>query len=469
MSEAPEPPVTDPVAAAVQGLREAVERLGVVAAPGAGGELWTVPGPDLLEHAVELHRLRCAADAVLHGMVREIDTRGAATAQGAPTTRAWLRERLHLHPGAAKRLTTTARALHDDRSGALVHHAEPDEVPAPGGRAVLAAAFAAGEISGEHAAVACQALAGLPGQVEPEVVAEAETYLCAEAARRDPTVLARLARHLAHVLDPEAGDTLAEKEDHDRATQELHVRQRADGGADVRAHLGAELTAELLSQLQPLAGPRPSCDDRPDLRTVAQRNADALAELLRRSAIAGTTPARHGSRATITVTMALETLQRRLGAPAATLDWSGPISAETARRLACDAQVIPVLLGSCGEPLDVGRASYPVTQAIWRALVARDGGCAFDSCGRPPEWTEAHHRIHWEDGGETSVTNCCLLCDHHHRRVHHHGWDVELINGVIHVIPPPWIDPHRTPRPNQHPDRLTDLHRIPRPPGHTRE
>jgi hypothetical protein len=342
-------------------------------------------------------------------------------------------------------------------------------VPAPAGRAVLGAAFAAGAISGEHAAVACQTLAGLPAGVAPDVVAEAETYLRDEAARRDPKVLARLARHLTHVLDPAAGDTLADKEDHDRATQELHVRQRDDGGSDVRGRLGAELTAELLSQLQPLAGPRPACDDRPDPRTVAQRNADALAELLRRAAIAGTTPARHGSRATITVTMALETLQRRLGAPGATLDWSGPISAETARRLACDAQVIPVLLGSCGEPLDVGRASYPVTQAIWRALVARDGGCAFDTCGRPPEWTEAHHRIPWEDGGQTSVANCCLFCDHHHRRIHHDGWDAELINGVIHVIPPPWIDPDRTPRPNQHPDRLHHLNDLPRPPRHQQE
>src|SRR4051794_34424230 len=117
MSEALGPPVTHPVTAAIDVLRGAVERLGVVSAPGAHGELWTMPGPDLLEATVELHRLMCAADAVLHGMVREIDTRGAATAQGAPTTRAWLRERLHLHPGATKRLTTTARALHDDPSG----------------------------------------------------------------------------------------------------------------------------------------------------------------------------------------------------------------------------------------------------------------------------------------------------------------------------------------------------------------
>ena len=163
--------------------------------------------------------------------------------------------------------------------------------------------------------------------------------------------------------------------------------------------------------------------------------------------------------------MTLDTLQQRAGAPAATLDWCGPISAQTARRIACDARIIPVLLGSNGEPLDVGRSSYPVTQAIWRALVARDGGCAFAGCDRPPEWTEAHHRIPWEDGGETSVTNCCLLCDYHHRRVHHGGWDVELINGVIHVIPPPWIDPARVPRPNQHPDRLHQLTGLPRLPG----
>ena len=146
--------------------------------------------------------------------------------------------------------------------------------------------------------------------------------------------------------------------------------------------------------------------------------------------------------------MALETLQRRLGAPGATLDWSGPVGAETARRLACDARLIPVVLGARGEPLDVGRASYTVPTAIWRALVARDRGCAFAGCDRPPEWTEAHHRQHWADGGATSVQNCVLLCDHHHRATHHHGWDLHLIDGVIHTIPPPWIDPDQTPRRN---------------------
>jgi uncharacterized protein DUF222 len=393
-----------------------------------------------------VHRAGRRADAVLHGLVREIDARGAATEAGAHSTAGWLRARLHLHPGAAGRVVTTSRALHDDPSGVLVHHA--DQAPAPGGRHRLRAAFAAGEITAEHASVACETLAALPVSRDTSVLEQAEAFLVEQATRHDPKELARLGRHLRHTLqaadtdtDGSGGGGLADQAEQQRARQALVVRQHDDGSCDVRGHLGVELTAELLSQLQPLAGPKPSTDGTPDLRTVGQRTADALAELLRRAAIAGGTPARHGSRAGITVTMALETLQRRLGAPAATLDWSGPISAATARRLACDAQLVPVVLGATGEPLDVGRASYPVTQAIWRALVARDGGCAFNGCGRPPEWTEADHVVHWADGGQTSVQNCCLFCDHHHHVVHHDGWQVELINGTVQVIPPPWVDP----------------------------
>jgi hypothetical protein len=353
-----------------------------------------------------------------------------------------------MHPGQAKRMTATARLLHDDPAGPLVQHS-PADASADGGRhAALRRAFAAGAISGEHASVACDVLAALPSTVDAETVRAAEAYLLEQAGLHDPKALARLGKHLRHVLDPGRGDTLGGEEEFERSRQTLGVRVRNDGSSDVNGHLGPELTASLLSQLQPLAAPRPTADGGRDLRTVGQRNADALADLLRISAGADGSPTRHGSRPTITVTMALDTLERRLGAPGAMLDWSGPISAESARRLACDARVIPVVLGANGEPLDVGRASYPVTTAIWRALVARDGGCAFAGCDRPPEWTEAHHRIHWEDGGETSVANCCLLCDHHHRAVHHHGWAVELVDGVIWTIPPPWVDPAQRPRRN---------------------
>ena len=105
------------------------------AVPGPEGELWMLSGPELLEAAEVVHRVTRRADAVLHGLVREIDARGAATEAGAHSTAGWLRARLHLHPGAARRVVTTSRALHDDPSGALVHHA--DQAPAPGGRHLL--------------------------------------------------------------------------------------------------------------------------------------------------------------------------------------------------------------------------------------------------------------------------------------------------------------------------------------------
>ena len=473
MSEVLDPPAITPVTAALDALDSALDAL-------TDAELWTLPDGELVETVVRLHRLGARADAGLHRLVREVDARGAAVAAGAPSTAAWLRHRLRLHPGAAKRLVVTARALHDNPAGPLVHHSPADPAPAAA-REGLRAAFAAGEVSAEHVAVAHEALAALPTGLDAATVDDAEAFLTEQARLHDPKTLARLGRHLAHTLDPDSGDTLAHDEEHQRLTRTFELHQRRDGSADVKGHLDPELTAALLAQLMALGAPRPATDGGKDLRTVGQRHADALADLVRLAAGASATsgasstagvsgvsgdsdtsdtsgtsgaavaervPTRHGTRPTVTITMALETLERRLGAPAAFLDWSGPISAEAARRLACDARVIPVVLGANGQPLDVGRASYPVTQAIWRALVARDGGCAFNGCDRPPEWTEAHHTIHWADGGTTSVENCCLLCDHHHRVIHHHGWDIALINGAIHVIPPPWIDPQRRPRRN---------------------
>jgi hypothetical protein len=106
-----------------------------------------------------------------------------------------------------------------------------------------------------------------------------------------------------------------------------------------------------------------------------------------------------------------------------------------------------MVLGAEGQPLDVGRLSYAVTLAIRRALTARDKGCAFPGCDRPPGWAEAHHIIHWADGGRTAIWNMVLLCGTHHRAVHHDGWVVRIAaNGLPEFIPPRWIDPSQTAR-----------------------
>ena len=470
MSEVLDPPMTgqltDPVAAVLGALGESLDELVTLASTGPGGALWALSGPELLDATAGLHRLANRADAVLHSLVREIDVRGAAEAAGAPRTAGWLKARLRMHPGAAARLVATARGLHDDPAGPLVPpcpepQSHPDRGADRAGRAGLRAAFARGDIGAEHAQVVCDTVRNLPGGVGAEVVGQAEDFLLEQALIHDPKGLRLLARHLRHRLDPDAGDTLGEQEARAVEERSLHIAEKANGGSRIRGELDPELTAALRAALSPLAAPQPGPDGAKDPRPAARRNADALAELLRRASAAQTVTASHGANATVTITIALETLERRVGAPGAWLDWAGPVSAQTARRIACDAGVIPVLLGACGEPLDVGRASYPVTTAIWRALVARDRGCAFAGCDRPPEWCQAHHIWHWADGGPTAVTNMCLLCTRHHRAVHHDGWQVILADGQILTIPPPWVDPDRAPRRNTGRDLHHDVHSLP--------
>jgi hypothetical protein len=138
--------------------------------------------------------------------------------------------------------------------------------------------------------------------------------------------------------------------------------------------------------------------------------------------------------------------------PPGELGWGGPISAATVRRIACDAGITRIITDPAGVPLDVGREHRTVTAGQWAALVARDRGCAFPGCTRPPEWCHAHHRIHWADGGATDLDNLVLLCGHHHRVIHHSGWAITMADDRLpEFIPPPWIDPDQTPRRNTSP------------------
>jgi hypothetical protein len=73
-------------------------------------------------------------------------------------------------------------------------------------------------------------------------------------------------------------------------------------------------------------------------------------------------------------------------------------------------------------PLAVGRTTRLISPPLWRGLVVRDKGCRFPGCDMPAPWTDGHHLIPWEDGGETELANLCLLCRRHHRMVHEGGW-----------------------------------------------
>ena len=95
---------------------------------------------------------------------------------------------------------------------------------------------------------------------------------------------------------------------------------------------------------------------------------------------------------------------------------------EVVRRLACDAEIIPMILNSKGGPADVGRCSRTVPLRLRRLLIARDRHCQWSGCCAPPSRCDAHHIIHWLDGGPTNLDNLVLLCHTHHRHLHQHGY-----------------------------------------------
>mgnify|MGYP001593757321 CR=1 FL=1 len=110
---------------------------------------------------------------------------------------------------------------------------------------------------------------------------------------------------------------------------------------------------------------------------------------------------------------------------AGNLDDGHGISAETSRRLLCDAGIVPILDDKDGKPLDVGRKTRTIPPAIRRALAARDQGCRFPGCPNR-RFVEAYHVLPWADGGETKLANMALLCTRHHVLLHEGGFQVAM-------------------------------------------
>ena len=191
-----------------------------------------------------------------------------------------------------------------------------------------------------------------------------------------------------------------------------------DGMAEYRLRLDPEGKEVLEAMLGPLSAPRPTphC---PDLRSADQRRGEALVQICRRAAAAGG-GAPTTTKAAVFVTVDFEDLKTGCGA-GSTLTGQ-LLGTETIRRIACDALIIPVVLGTDSEVLDIGRAKRLFTPEMLRAMWLRDRGCTIPGCTAPAFWADAHHLIHWVDGGHTSLLNGALLCGRHHTIAHQRGW-----------------------------------------------
>jgi hypothetical protein len=382
----------------------AVKEVDAAAGGLTGCEWWQLGDAEALSAVVALEAAERRIAAARLRLLQGIESRGSFCDTGASSAAAWLRSVTKAHPGRA--------------------HAEVRLAAGLSRYSLLQAALAEAQMSAEQVRVCVEALDALPSTLTAEKLAEAEAYLVAECAGFDPAQLRKIGKHLLHVLDPDGPALLEEAEQQAKRSRSLNVSE-CDGGVKLSGFLDGEGAAAVLTALDPLAAPRTGADG-PDPRTPSERRADALVELARRALDAGDLPVQGKERPHVTVTLDHATLVAAAGAFGGRLDRGGPLSGEAARRICCDAKVIPVVLGGDGQPLDVGREQRTVPRHMRRAVVARDRGCAFPGCDRPPEWCEAHHVTFWGQGGDTSVDNLALLCGHHHDVIHHTPWRMRI-------------------------------------------
>lgn len=228
---------------------------------------------------------------------------------------------------------------------------------------------------------------------------------------------------------------------HERASCQWHWEP--DGSLRLTARLAAEDGAALLAAIEAArdelgerrleearaAGEetalRGSAEPRPYRRpTNDECLAHVAATALERGRARGSPAPHHG----VVVHIDAERLAAKgsysSGGAACHLDDGPAISAATARRIACEASLVGVVHGPDGEPLSVGRRTRAVPPTLRRALWLRDRGCRFPGCGQR-RFCDAHHLVHWADGGETSLENLILLCRRHHRLCHEEGYSIE--------------------------------------------
>ncbi|HWM34719.1 MAG TPA: DUF222 domain-containing protein [Pseudolysinimonas sp.] len=464
------PPLTDPYAA-----------LGDVSVPFASPEVSALADQALMQAQRTLAEIRRRTDAEAARVAAEIAHRsrpdlgyeGLAQKLGARTPEILVQRLTETSAGEARSLVRVGRILETADAGAAPDPARRYAVDdAPWLRAV-AAAIRGGRLSIERADVI---RAGL-GEVDEDspagladALAEAAQTLLRESPGLTLERLASRARRLRADLDA-AG--VAEHERRLRERRYLHLIPQADGMTRISGLLDPESAALVTSAFDAATSPRrngprfvdPIEQARAeeldgDERTIEQIAVDAFVELIRIGGQADGTKVLGTRRPAVRVLVAAPDLADGMGH--GTLEGqSEPVSIDTVRRHICDAGAVPIVFDSSGQGMDLGRTVRLHTTAQRAVIAARDGGCIFPRCDRPPAWCEVHHPDEWErDTGRTSVENGVLLCRHHHMLVHNEGWKVthDRAAGGYAVVPPASVDAARRPVPA--PSRSEALRRL---------
>ncbi|MBI5160713.1 MAG: DUF222 domain-containing protein [Micrococcales bacterium] len=378
-----------------------------------------------------------AGQAALGDARRRLDALGAEFA--AEIARRSARELGH--DGLAQRLgARTASALVQRLTGTTARDAG-ELVGALSTPGALADAVRGGTTSVGQAAAIRGALDGLAD----EVAERAAASLLTTTAGRTVEETRACSRELRDDLDSLG---IAAREEELRERRYLHLYPQSDGMTRLVGLLDPESAARIRAVVDAATSPRrggprfvdPEARARAerivaDERTTEQLALDGLVDVLRAglSADPAVVPGPGGAPVQVLVAAGAARIE---GQPCS-------VSSAVGDRIACTEGFETVAIASTGQVIDLGRTRRLFTRPQRRALAARDGGCRFPGCARPPSWTEAHHIRPWAAGGRTDLAEGILLCRHHHLLLHNNGWVIQRDDGGYWLIPPRSVDPAR--------------------------
>lgn len=430
-------------------LHEAVARLDAVWADAEDAVALDRPGLLSVNDALgELHRLVDGLQAevaagIAHESRPELGPDSLAKQQGFRTPAQLIASTSGTSSGEASRLVSVgeATAPRTDLQGSRL----PAKYPA------VQKALARGDLGAPASALIIALLDRVRLRIDADRQRQAEALLVEKSIGMSLDDVRRLITRAEAHLDP---DGVAPREEETRAQRSLTMYERCgrlhiDGDFDIES--GAPIKVALQGYVSAAFAAREDAidPDSPDAdrRTVRQLQADALTALCAHAlGCESGAPALGGA----TVVVRVDLADLMAGTGSGTVDGCDqPVSIGAVRRMAASGGVIPCVLGADSEILDWGREKRFFTRAQRLALVERDGGCAM--CALPPGMTKAHHIDWWvRDNGRTDLDRGVLLCESCHHRVHDNGWEIRIdgkgIAARVWFIPPPHVDPDRTPR-----------------------
>lgn len=382
---------------------------------------WDGLEPSALRAAcTSLRRTKAALDGHLAAASQALERSGSAGRAGATSTGALLSQDFGGDRRGAEASIRTGRQLEQSKADRTRD------------------ALVGGQITQKQADIITGGLLTLPDDLSAAQRAACENSLIAQAKdltigdlRRACDRATAAAGETPEAVDRHENGIVEERERRAWRATELWMSDQGDGTTTGRFRIPTAQATMLSGLLQAQAAPRrshlrgPEDPDTAENLTYAQRAGRAFCALIEHVPTDGFATS-GGTAASVTVTMDLDSLLHDLSSRVALLPTGTTMSAGQARRLACSHGILPQVLSGASLPLDLGRSQRLFSTAQRKALAARDQGCAFPGCDRPPGWCESHHIVPYGRGGTTDLTNGVLLCSRHHHMVHDDGWSIRL-------------------------------------------